>query len=1208
MHRLAYLFFGSMLVVLVLLTPALRLHAANPTLSLSPASGAAGATVSASGTGFQAGETVRLRWGSQFGTVLAQPTADASGAFSNATFTVPEAAPGSYPVWAVGFTSDFYTTAEFTVTTGAGAPTPTPAATGTPAATATSTAVATATPTATPTGAPPPGVTIWPGGPLPSAGAPSALAVDPLQQRIYVVHRPVYGDLKVNADLLPTDRVSVVDASSRKVVTTVPVGKAINGVTQGIAVDPMRQRVYVTNEDDDTVSIINSRTNTVVTTTQVGRGPTGIAADPDQGLVYVANSSGKSVTILDAATGAVTGTVALSGGAYAVAVDRSTHLAYVTVQAAPWTIVAINGRTKSIEAQVPLNLRLSLSGIAVDPGSRLYAADYDTGTVTVIDIGSGGPREVSLFPAGLFPRGVAVDPATHLIYVTESGSNLVNIFDSAGSKLKSIEVLRLPSAIAVDEVARRVYVADTMSDSLSVLDAQRQTLVTTIPLGNADFGLAYDPATKRLYGANYPADAISVLDATNGSLVASWPSGAGPWAVAVDPEVRQVYSLNYDEGTLTVLNAVDGQVKGSVNVGKRAQGLAVSTVTHRVYVTGEQGLTVLDGMTNQVIATVAVGERPMGIAVDDDGRRVYVANLGSGTISVVDSDTHQVVATWQPQLANVWGLAIDPGPRRLYVTITPNTIGDFSGLMVLDAATGAFISQAFTGNRAALVAANPRTHQVFVTDSTDGTLTILDGATGAVVATLATGNGAHGLSVDPGTGLVFVGNASDGTIAVVDPTKIAVGPSATPTPATPVSPGPTTTPVTTPSPTPTASPAATPCGPAAAPVVGAPAPSAPAHCATLPAFETSFRWANPAGATQFELRVVPYASDGPGLDIISDVSGPSGAFSVLAPPDWYFLLPDMTYTWTVRTTSATVFITPEDPRWGPWSPAWVFRTPKASSAGITPLAPPDRSAVTTLTPTLQWQDSAPAAWYYEVQLSTDPAFETDPAKATAFVYWEMRHGGVTTPRNSYAVSPEYPLAPGATYYWRVRPRVQGDGVSVAWSPAWRFTTQTGAATPTPTRTATPAPTQTAAPAPTQTATPAPTQTPLPTPSSGETPAVFLGTWRVYSAQIYYDDGRRGPDNPARYGRLELQAGGVWQYGTSTGRWSVSPISAEDWNRWGVQPYGPTRKLALSGWGGGLADGPTEESAGVVDFLWVIYRAGPPTVSAPATIWLKFGRE
>lgn len=60
--------------------------------------------------------------------------------------------------------------------------------------------------------------------------------------------------------------------------------------------------------------------------------------------------------------------------------------------------------------------------------------------------------------------------------------------------------------------------------------------------------------------------------------------------------------------------------------------------------------------------------------------------------------------------------------------------------------------------------------------------------------------------------------------------------------------------------------------------------------------------------------------------------------------------------------------------------------------------------------------------------------------ATAAVYWNLVHGGVTTPQNSWRVPEAYPLVGGATYYWRVRPRVQGDGLAVDWSDKWRFVT------------------------------------------------------------------------------------------------------------------------------------------------------------------------
>lgn len=113
------------------------------------------------------------------------------------------------------------------------------------------------------------------------------------------------------------------------------------------------------------------------------------------------------------------------------------------------------------------------------------------------------------------------------------------------------------------------------------------------------------------------------------------------------------------------------------------------------------------------------------------------------------------------------------------------------------------------------------------------------------------------------------------------------------------------------------------------------------------------------------------------------------------------------------------------------------------------------------------------------------------------------------------------------------------------------------------------------------------------------------TWIAYSARIDYDNGS-GSVMPAGTQRLVI-SGKHWRYGASSGTVKVAPISAADWTRWHISPYGPTRKATFVGWNHGRADGPLEEEPGRVDFIWILYRAKPPTVHAPGTVSLKFGR-
>ena len=57
-----------------------------------------------------------------------------------------------------------------------------------------------------------------------------------------------------------------------------------------MAVTPDGTRAYVTDSNDDTVSVINTATNTVIATIPVGTSPGDVAVNPDGTRVYVTNA------------------------------------------------------------------------------------------------------------------------------------------------------------------------------------------------------------------------------------------------------------------------------------------------------------------------------------------------------------------------------------------------------------------------------------------------------------------------------------------------------------------------------------------------------------------------------------------------------------------------------------------------------------------------------------------------------------------------------------------------------------------------------------------------------------------------------------------------------------------------------------------------------------------------------------------------------
>ena len=74
-------------------------------------------------------------------------------------------------------------------------------------------------------------------------------------------------------------------------------------------------KAYVTNANANTVSVIDTATNTVSATVAVGSVPFGIAITPDGTKAYVTNANADTVSVIDTATNTVVGSAIPVGSA-----------------------------------------------------------------------------------------------------------------------------------------------------------------------------------------------------------------------------------------------------------------------------------------------------------------------------------------------------------------------------------------------------------------------------------------------------------------------------------------------------------------------------------------------------------------------------------------------------------------------------------------------------------------------------------------------------------------------------------------------------------------------------------------------------------------------------------------------------------------------------------------------------------------------------
>jgi len=131
---------------------------------------------------------------------------------------------------------------------------------------------------------------------------------------------------------IPTlQEVVVIDpkAGAARVVTEI---RNLGKGTYGVAVDVRANLVYVTNRDDNNVSVINPVDFKEIARLLVGRSPEALGVDSDRGVVYVGNYGDGSLSLIDAVKLNVFATLVVGQTPKAAVVDPPTGRVYVPSQ------------------------------------------------------------------------------------------------------------------------------------------------------------------------------------------------------------------------------------------------------------------------------------------------------------------------------------------------------------------------------------------------------------------------------------------------------------------------------------------------------------------------------------------------------------------------------------------------------------------------------------------------------------------------------------------------------------------------------------------------------------------------------------------------------------------------------------------------------------------------------------------------------------
>lgn len=223
-----------------------------------------------------------------------------------------------------------------------------------------------------------------------------------------------------------------------------------------VVADETGLRAFVTNGGDNTVSVIDLETYSVVAEIGTGASPHGQRVSPDGTELYVADAGGDTVSVIDLDSLRESARISVGRAPVQVGFTPDGRRAYVSLRDDDMVAV-LDTATRDVVSKIAVgNGPIQLHATA--DGRFVYVANQGTETspgetVSVIDTTS--LTVVSTIRTGAGTHGVAVSDEGGLVFVTNIYANTVSVIDSRlNSVVATFDVGRGPNGVTYLAPAR----------------------------------------------------------------------------------------------------------------------------------------------------------------------------------------------------------------------------------------------------------------------------------------------------------------------------------------------------------------------------------------------------------------------------------------------------------------------------------------------------------------------------------------------------------------------------------------------------------------------------------------------------------------------------------------------------------------------------------------------------------------------------------
>ncbi|MGI9409289.1 MAG: YVTN family beta-propeller repeat protein [Hyphomicrobiaceae bacterium] len=297
--------------------------------------------------------------------------------------------------------------------------------------------------------------------------------------------------------------------------------------------------VYVSNEKDNTVTVIDSETLKVTKTFKVGQRPRGITISKDGKWLLVCASDDDTVEVF----------------------DRKTLKLVKTLPSGPDPELFI--------------LHPS--------GNPLYIANEDDNLVTVVDIYKN--KVLNEVPVGVEPEGMGISPDGKVLVNTSETTNMAHFIDTESYKITdNVLVDTRPRFAQFSADGSQLWVTSEIGGTVSVIDPATRKIIKKVTFavpGVADEAL--QPVGVRLtkdgakaFVALGPSNRVAIVNGKTFEVEKYLLVGQRVWQLGFTPDQKYLFSTNGVSNDVSVIDVASEKVIKSIPTGRFPWGVVVA--------------------------------------------------------------------------------------------------------------------------------------------------------------------------------------------------------------------------------------------------------------------------------------------------------------------------------------------------------------------------------------------------------------------------------------------------------------------------------------------------------------------------------------------------------------------------------------------------------------------------------------------------------